>query len=57
MAVWPVGEGGGAGFYPDPPLVLEWLAALEPFRPLGRKGLDSEVMTMLGIRPRTLLVT
>lgn len=57
---------GGAGLYPDPALVLLLLLLLlavlgralqEPFRPMGRKGLDSEVMTMLGIRPIAPLIT
>lgn len=51
-----------AAFYPDPDPVLLLLAVLgravqEPFRPMGRKGLDSEVMTMLGIRPIAPLIT
>lgn len=49
-----------AGIYPDPALVLLLFvlgrAVQEPFRPMGRKGLDSDVMTMLGIRPRAPLV-
>ena len=38
---------------PAPVLLLTVLGRTErePLRPMGRKGLDSEVMTMLGIRP------
>lgn len=51
--------GWGAGLYPDPALVLlfDVLEREEPFRPMGRKGLDSAVMTMLGIRPSAPLIT
>ncbi len=47
--------------YPDPTLVL-LLAVFgrlvqEPFRPMGRKGLVSEVMTMLGMRPSVPRIT
>lgn len=51
--------GWEAGLYPDPALVLlfDVLEREEPFRPMGRKGLDSAVMTMLGIRPSAPLIT
>lgn len=41
------------GAAPTPALLLVILGREErdPVRPMGRKGLDSEVMTMLGIRP------
>lgn len=54
-------EGGGAGHYPDPAPVLLLADLLraerELCRPIGRKGLVSEVMTMLGIRPIVPLIT